>query len=784
MEHMDKQEFTANLNTFESLCSFVEKQDIDSIIKTVSNVLAIDPAKLLNSPMGSFTRVVNTDGSFAKGSGCYALVLNDVKQNLSEYKHAYSLLCDDISREVFLNQMRFRIMPNIGYIRAAYELSSKHSQYFDTDIFHFSKDEVIVDCGGYIGDTTEEFIARCPDYRNIYVYEPFAENFHKCCTNLAKFDRLQIRHAGVGRQSSRMLFSGDGSAGSFLSLNTQSDDDAEEFCIISLDEDIKEPVTFIKMDVECFEPDAIRGAAEHIKNDSPKLAICLYHVITDLWEIPKTINEINPNYDYYLRHYCEEDNWEYVLYAIPGIKNRGRCNVHTRKNSDVTKELTGFLSETDPYIEQVDDLSLETAAELYDMLDDAARFVTLNVRDVDLELRVEICSRQDNVLERIVDKLPSFEHSGIPLRVCTPAFHKDKLWENVDLMKDCGLSVYMLAKEIGATPVMYFGTEPSDYPYLSVLPEMEMLYYDSKSDVEEVYTQHLIKSHSEIDVLILFGMYDLSMGYLDAYRTLRPDGKVYCSLDMNRFWMEWVYWDNAQGRKFAEQCDVIATSCRSMRDALNRNPKVYFPCRWFTNGFYNPMSIPIVCDSERKENVILTVGRIGTKQKNNEELLSVFAQVSEKIGNWSLRLVGSIEPDFQNYISKYFFDNPHLKDRVIFTGPITDKKKLYNEYSIAKIFALTSNAEGFPNVYAEALFHGCMFVTSDVDAADDMTNCGELGVKYPLGDVEALSSALVETCGKADKQGMQRHIPKALAYAGRYFDWERNAKKLAYMLFK
>ena len=46
---------------------------------------------------------------------------------------------------------------------------------------------------------------------------------------------------------------------------------------------------------------------------------------------------------------------------------------------------------------------------------------------------------------------------------------------------------------------------------------------------------------------------------------------------------------------------------------------------------------------------------------------------------------------------------------------------------------------------------------------------------------------LVENKGKltlnADKRGMQTHIPKALEYAKKYYDWERNAKKLAYMLF-
>jgi glycosyltransferase involved in cell wall biosynthesis len=203
------------------------------------------------------------------------------------------------------------------------------------------------------------------------------------------------------------------------------------------------------------------------------------------------------------------------------------------------------------------------------------------------------------------------------------------------------------------------------------------------------------------------------------------------------------------------------------------------------NGFYNPTGTPIVADPARKENIILTVGRIGTAPKNNEELLSAFVKVSEVLSEWSLRLVGPIEPKFQTYINEYFSQHPHLKGRVVFKGAITDKTELYNEYARAKVFALTSRSEGgTPNVYAEALFHGCMFVTSDIDASDDITNYGELGTCYKSGDLQGLANSLIKTCTAADKKGMSTHIPKALAYAAKYYDWSRNARKLAYMLFK
>jgi glycosyltransferase involved in cell wall biosynthesis len=449
--------------------------------------------------------------------------------------------------------------------------------------------------------------------------------------------------------------------------------------------------------------------------------------------------------------------------------------------------ISTFLTETEPYMEQLETMSFDAAAEFYDSLDDAASVASAHIKNINPEFRIELCDRLDKVLERVVDELPSFSHGGNPIEIYTPAisFESCRKWENVELMKDCGLSGYMLAKVLNATSYMLFGTRPSDYPYLSDLPEMKMLYHESESGLEYAYGDFLLSNYPKMDILLFYGMFSKSTEYLNAYRKLRPDGKVYCALDMNKGWMDKINWRNAAVQQFSEQCDIVATSCRSLRDALNRHPDTSFPCRWFTNGFYNPTSLKVIANFVQKENILLTVGRIGTEQKNNEEQLTAFAAVSDTLKNWSLKFVGSIEPEFQAYIDSYFINYPHLKDRVIFTGPIMDKAELYNEYAKAKVFVLSSRYEGgTPNVYAEALFHGCMFVTSDIDAADDITNYGELGETYTRGDIKGLAEALLKVCSNADEQAFSVHIPKALEYARKYYDWNRNAKKLAYMLFK
>ncbi len=47
----------------------------------------------------------------------------------------------------------------------------------------------------------------------------------------------------------------------------------------------------------------------------PKMAVCVYHHMDDIYEIPRYLRQVNPQYKFYLRHH----NWgaaDTVLYAI------------------------------------------------------------------------------------------------------------------------------------------------------------------------------------------------------------------------------------------------------------------------------------------------------------------------------------------------------------------------------------------------------------------------------------------------------------------------------------
>ena len=75
-------------------------------------------------------------------------------------------------------------------------------------------------------------------------------------------------------------------------------------------------ITFIKMDIEGAEFDALRGARAAIERHRPVLAVCVYHQQDDLWRLPLLMKEMVPDYRMYLR--CHEgDGWQTVAYAVP-----------------------------------------------------------------------------------------------------------------------------------------------------------------------------------------------------------------------------------------------------------------------------------------------------------------------------------------------------------------------------------------------------------------------------------------------------------------------------------
>lgn len=221
-----------------------------------------------------------------------------------------SLFADDFSREVYFSVIKYRMSHNPKDV----PLFSKHDQYFVKDIVPLTDKEVFIDCGAFDGDTMKDFIkATGGNYQSIVCFEP-VEEFHKKLVKRGAGKNITAICAGVYKESTTLQFNAEAGKGSSISADAANTVSVPVRAI----DDVPEckDATFIKMDVEGSELDALKGARQTILRNKPKLAICLYHKTKDYIEIPNWIHTLVPEYKLYVRHHSFSIN-ETVLYAIP-----------------------------------------------------------------------------------------------------------------------------------------------------------------------------------------------------------------------------------------------------------------------------------------------------------------------------------------------------------------------------------------------------------------------------------------------------------------------------------
>ena len=237
-----------------------------------------------------------------------------LKKRWNEIENFYNSLSDYRSKNVLVMILENWLSFYYGRIQKVKEHNFK--SYFDLDLLAASPDEVFVDLGAWKGDTLDEYIQTygSDNYKTIYCYEIIESNV-QILRDKCRYDkRVIIRPVGVSDKKGIMYLSDNGTS----DAQSLSESGTTEIQTVTLDEDIQEKITFLKMDIEGAEKSAILGAKNHIKEDHPKLAISIYHSNDDLLDIFNLIREIQPNYKFYLRYnglpYFPTD---YILISVP-----------------------------------------------------------------------------------------------------------------------------------------------------------------------------------------------------------------------------------------------------------------------------------------------------------------------------------------------------------------------------------------------------------------------------------------------------------------------------------
>jgi FkbM family methyltransferase len=234
-------------------------------------------------------------------------------QHKNELLEVYNMLADDESKKQFLAHIDCRIDLNFE----ALPIADTENQYFPSELINLTKNEIFLDSGAYDGDTLQEFCKRTNYLFTRYIaLEPDPANYKKLLEKVkqgnSKTNNIDVYSFAVGSKNCTLKFDATGGGGAGINENGELEVECKR-----IDDFFPDTAfTYLKFDIEGAELSALQGVDEVIKKYKPVLAVCIYHLPDDLWNIPLYIKNKYPFYNQFVRTH-QNDGLDFVLYAIP-----------------------------------------------------------------------------------------------------------------------------------------------------------------------------------------------------------------------------------------------------------------------------------------------------------------------------------------------------------------------------------------------------------------------------------------------------------------------------------
>ncbi len=237
--------------------------------------------------------------------------LNIIANNGYDILNCAKIIEDEKSFNIFENSILYYISGDFD----ASNVPEYDTQYFPENV-PFSKGySKFIDCGAYDGDTIEKLYENKGKANTIVAFEPSMLKFHalikKIRENEGKFAKNVFAYpCGVYSKLEQLKFVSELWQGGCISEEGKS-----VIQCMPLDYGLLQYApTFLKMDIEGAEYEALLGAKMVIQRDRPDLAICVYHFLADIYRIPLLIHSWNLGYKFYFRSHSDF-NEELVMYA-------------------------------------------------------------------------------------------------------------------------------------------------------------------------------------------------------------------------------------------------------------------------------------------------------------------------------------------------------------------------------------------------------------------------------------------------------------------------------------
>jgi glycosyltransferase involved in cell wall biosynthesis len=278
------------------------------------------------------------------------------------------------------------------------------------------------------------------------------------------------------------------------------------------------------------------------------------------------------------------------------------------------------------------------------------------------------------------------------------------------------------------------------------------------------------KNAKLIDILNLYHIDKMSFYQTIFYKLFNRKGKVYIKMDCDINDFNRVYLNKYKRFLMLNTLYILShvISVESSKVLKYVHNCGYSKITLITNGIN--VNVNQSSENYKKENIILTVGRIGSYQKATDILLEAAIPFLQKNPNWQVHIIGEIEENFYSVIDDFQKNNIDIKDRIVFLGEIRDQTKLMKEYSKSKVFVLPSRYESFGLVLLEALFKGCYIIMSDsIPPATDLLINDKYGVTFKNENSMDLFNKL--TIGSDDKLYENKYIKAREELIIKKFNW-------------
>ncbi len=328
-----------------------------------------------------------------------------------------------------------------------------------------------------------------------------------------------------------------------------------------------------------------------------------------------------------------------------------------------------------------------------------------------------------------------------------------------------GYEIYYLSGKVLDSGIMDY-----DYP-VKVYQLPEYGFFTSKINVE--YYKRILEE-LEINVVInqrgSFNFMDCVLGYKNV-RTISVvhsviDSSVICYFHSRQETLQWRI------KNFVKQCvyplyvyvkkkQLYKELYNHYKNLVEKKSTIVVLSNSYANDLYtflNPIK-PIIrvignpcvihnemIDYNKKEKIILFVGRLCSAEKQPIRLVKVWKKLYKQYPDWKLVFVGdgAAKYTMENFIKK------HDIERVIFEGQQNDVEEYYKK---ASFICLTSNYEGWGMTLTEGMSYGCIPITfNSYGAATDIVNDGVNGCLISPFSIKKYACRLSELMSDAKKR--------------------------------